>query len=60
MWMILGTIAFLALLALVIKVMERRASKDALPAEDMPPVDMRRLGRNDPYGGGGDVGGGGW
>lgn len=59
MWMYVGTIALLVLLALVMKVMERRASQDALPPGDMPPVDMRRLGRNDPYGGG-DIGGGGW
>lgn len=60
MWMMVGAIAVVALLALVLKVMERRASKDALPAEDMPLVDMRGLGRGDPYGGGGDGGGGGW
>ena len=59
MWLMVGTIALLVLLALVMRVMARRAAEDALSAEDMPPSDMRRLGRNDPYGGGGDVGGGG-
>lgn len=60
MWMMVGAIAIVALLVLLMKVMERRASRDALPAEDMPPVEMRRLGRSDPYGGGGDGGVGGW
>lgn len=58
MWILAGTIALLVLLALLMKVMERRAFRDA--PDDLPPVDFRRLGRNDPYGGGGDVGGGGW
>jgi len=62
MWLFVVTIAFLVLVTLVLKVMERRASKDAFGPEDMP--DMRRLGRNDPYGGdagaGDGGGGGGW
>ena len=57
-WMLIGTIVVLALLVLAFKVMERRASKEESAGEDLSRIAMRRLGRNDPYGGSGDAGGG--
>ena len=70
MWLVIGTLVVLALLALVLKVMERRASKDRYAVEDLSAIAHRQRGPNGPYGGGGavdggwggagDGGGGGW
>ena len=64
MWLMIGTLVVLALLALVLKVMERRASKDLYGVEDLSAIAHRQRGPNGPYGGGGggagDGGGGGW
>ena len=48
MWILAGTIALLVVLALVLKVMERRASKDLDGAEDMSRILRGRLGRMTP------------
>ncbi len=58
MWMLIGTIALFSLLVLAFKVMERRASRAESVGEDLSAIAFRRLGRNDPYGGGGSGDGG--
>ena len=57
MWMLLGAIALVAVLALVLKVMERRSSRDLDGAEDVARILRDRLGRSDSSGGPGDGGG---
>jgi len=58
MWMLLGAIALVAVLALVLKVMERRSSKDLDGAEGMSRIVTERWGRHDSSGGGAGDGGG--
>jgi hypothetical protein len=53
-----GAIALVAVLALVIKAMERRASKDLDGADDLARIVRQRLGRSDSSGGGPGDGGG--
>ena len=57
MWMLAGAIALVAVFALVLKVMERRASKDLDGGEEMSRILRERLRRNDSSGGGWGDGG---
>jgi hypothetical protein len=57
MWMLLGAIALVAVLALVLKVMERRSSRDPGGAEDVARIVRDRIGRSSSTGGPGDGGG---
>ena len=61
MWMFLGALALIGIVVLVLKVAERRASKDLDGDEEMSRILRERLGRGDSSGGyPGDGGGAGF